>query len=141
MYTLLPSRRHALCRPGSDNFIRSFFDITDTLRPSAFRVDVQEEGEQYKLEAEMPGVSKEEIQLSVENECLTISADVNHTKKEQRESYLYSERYSGHMARSFNMEGIDTDAIEASYENGLLTVILPKQKAGEENQARKIIIA
>ena len=139
MYTLLPTRRNTLCRPGND-FIRSFFDVTDMFRPVNLQVDVKEEGDLYKLKADLPGVSKDQISLSVKDDSLTISADLNQEKKEQKEGYLYSERYSGHVERSFNMEGIDTAGITAAYENGVLTVTLPKQKAEEKPEARKINI-
>ena len=140
MYTLLPSRRSTLYRPGSD-FIRSFFDVTDMFRPVNLHVDVKEEDGFYKLEADLPGVSKDQINLSVKDDCLMISADVNQEKKEQTKGYLYSERYSGHVERSFNMEGIDTANLTASYENGVLTVTLPKQSIEEKPLARKIDIA
>ncbi|MCL1854275.1 MAG: Hsp20/alpha crystallin family protein [Clostridia bacterium] len=139
MYTILPSRRNTLYRPGSD-FIRSFFDVTDMLRPVSLHVDVKEEEGFYKLEADLPGVPKDLINLSVKEDCLTISADMNREKKEQKEGYLYSERHSGHVERSFNMEGIDTANITAAYENGVLTVTLPKQTADEKPQAKKIDI-
>jgi len=139
MYTLLPSRRNTLYRPGSD-FIRSFFDVTDIFRPVSLHVDVKEEEGLYKLEADLPGASKEQINLSVKDDCLTISADLNREKKEQKEGYLYSERYCGHVERSFNMEGIDAAAIAAAYENGVLTVTLPKQAIDEKPQTRRIDI-
>lgn len=139
MYTLLPSRRNTLYRPGSD-FIRSFFDVTDMFRPVSLHVDVKEEEDLYKLEADLPGVPKDQINLSVKDDCLTISADLNREKKEQKEGYLYSERSSGHVERNFNMEGIDTAGITAAYENGVLTVTLPKQKTEDKPQARKIDI-
>ena len=139
MYTLMPSRRNTLCRSNSD-FIRSFFDVTDMFRPVSLHVDVKEEEGLYKLEADLPGASKDQINLFVKDDCLTISADLNTEKKEQKEGYLYSERYSGHVERSFNMEGIDTAGIAAAYENGVLIVTLPKQAIEEKPQARKIDI-
>ncbi len=140
MYSLMPYYNRTLCRPVDNSFIRSFFDMTDLFGSPAFRVDVKEIENGYLLEAELPGVPKDQINLSVEDDVLTLSANMNEEKREQRDGYLHSERRSGHMERHFNMEGIDTTAITAAYENGVLAVTLPKQKAEDKPEARKIDI-
>jgi len=111
MYTMMPySHRRAAARPMtpflSDRFFRSFFDMTDMAGSPGFRVDVKEHDNHYTLEAELPGVRMEDIALSLEDDVLTIAADVNQEKREQKESYLYSERRSGHMERRFSLEGV-----------------------------------
>lgn len=140
MYSLLPYCNRSVFRPVDDSFIRSFFDVNDLFGKAGFRVDVKEIENGYLLEAELPGVPKDKINLSVEDEVLTISADMNEEKKEQRDGYLHSERRSGHMERHFNMEGIDISAINASYDNGVLAVTLPKQKAEDKPGAQRIEI-
>lgn len=140
MYSLMPYYNRALFRPVDNSFIRSFFDMTDLFGSPAFRVDVKEVENGYLLEADLPGVPKDQINLTVEDDVLTISADMNEEKMEQRDGYLHSERCSGHMERHFNMEGIDSAAITATYENGVLAVTLPKQKAEDKPEARKIDI-
>ncbi len=146
MYTIVPFRcRREMTRPMmnslfDDRFFRSFFDMGDMVGSAGFRVDVKDNGESYSLEAELPGVKQEDINLSVENDVLTISADVNTNRREERENYLYSERRSGHMERAFNLEGINQEAISAKYENGVLTVNLPKNAPEAEKKARRIAI-
>lgn len=140
MYSLMPYVNRTLYRPIDSSFIRSFFDLTDLFGSPAFRVDVKEVENGYLLEAELPGIPKDKINLSVEDEVLTISTEMNEVKKEQRDGYLHCERRSGSMARNFNMEGIDTSAITANYENGVLSVNLPKLKAEDKPKARKIDI-
>lgn len=137
MYTLVPFRRTINAFPSllSDHLMREFFaDGAPQLR-----VDVTERDDAYLLEADMPGVSKDDIGLNVEDGKLTISADVNAHKKERKDGYLYSERSCGHVERSFDLEGIDASAIRANYENGVLMVVLPKQRP-EEKKATRIEI-
>ena len=71
---------------------------------------------------------------------LTIAADFNTNKADKKEAYLYSERRSGHMERSFNLEGIDQEHITADYVDGVLSVRLPKMHKAEEKNSRRIAI-
>ena len=144
MYTLVPYRRqtsrNSLSPFANDRFFRSFFDMSDMVGSAGFRVDVREDGDAYKLEAELPGVPKDKISLAIDEDTLSISAELNSEKKEERGDYLYSERRTGHVERSFNLEGIDASAITAEYDNGVLLVTLPKEKSAEKKEARKISI-
>jgi len=124
----------------NDNFFRSFFDMSDMMGPAGFRVDVREDDKAYKLEAELPGVAKDKLNVSVEDGTLTISADLNEEKKEEKAGYLYSERRSGHVERCFNLEGIDAENIKADYKNGVLSVTLPKEAPAPKKEAKKIDI-
>jgi len=141
MYTIVPYRsRREVSRPSlfDDHFFRSFFDMNDMVGSAGFRVDVKEHDNAYTLEAELPGVQQDQISLTLDNDVLTIAADVNSEKKESKESYLYSERRFGHMSRSFNVEGVDQEHISASYKDGVLTVDLPKSIPAPEQTARRI---
>jgi HSP20 family protein len=146
MYTLVPYHRNFtrdLPTPFlDDNFFRSFFDMSDYMGAAGFRVDVREDEKAYELEAELPGVPKDKLSVSIDDGTLTISADLNEEKKEeQRGSYLCSERRSGHVERRFNLEGIDADNIKADYRNGVLLVTLPKVQPMPKKEAKKIEIA
>ncbi len=146
MYNMVPFRMHrALSRPTSmmsslfdDHFLRSFFNMNDMMSSFGFRVDIRENDCSYLLEAELPGVDEKNIELSVENDVLTISADLNEERKDERN--CYSERRYGHMTRAFNLEGIDQEKIVASHKNGILYITLPKMKPEEKKTARKISI-
>jgi HSP20 family protein len=145
MYSLIPYRRNLsreLSSPfTNDNFFRSFFDMSDMVGSAGFRVDVRENDNAYEMEAELPGVPKDKINVSVEDGTLTVSADLNEEKKEEHGDYLYSERRSGHVERCFDLEGIDADNIKASYDNGVLMLTLPKEKPAPKKEAKKIDIA
>lgn len=148
MYTMIPFRSHhnALSRTRDmapslfdDRFFRSFFDMSDWMGGSmGFRVDIRENDTNYLLEAELPGVDEKNIELSVENDVMTISADLNEERKDERN--CYSERRYGHMSRAFNLEGIDQDHIVASHKNGILYVTLPKTEPKPQKETRHIAI-
>ena len=144
MYTLVPYRRslaRELSRPFfGDNWLRSFFDMSDVVTNAGFRVDIREDDAAYHLEAELPGVTKDKLNVSVDEGILTISADLNEERKEEDACYLYSERRSGHVERSFNLEGIDAEGITADYKSGVLMLNLPKVQPTPKKEARKIDI-
>ena len=146
MYSMVPFRMHrALSRPTAmmnslfdDHFLRSFFNMNDMMSSFGFRVDIRENDCSYLMEAELPGVDEKNIELTVDNDVLTISADLNEERKDERN--CYSERRYGYMTRSFNLEGIDQEKIVASHKNGILYITLPKQLPEEKKSARKICI-
>ena len=111
-----------------DNFARDFFRKNNADLP-AFRTDIRDTGDSYLLEAELPGFNKEDIQLSLDNGVLTITAhhQENLEEKNEKEHYLCRERHYGSYQRSFSISGIEESAITASYENGVLKLTLPKE--------------
>ena len=123
-----------------DDFERSFFPVDRSQMP-AFRTDIKDEGDHFLLEADLPGFQKEDIDLLLQDGLLTITAKHAETteNKDENGKYVCRERRVGSFTRSFNVSGIQEDAISASYENGVLKLTLPKQ--GEpEPQSRKIAI-
>ncbi len=144
MYTMIPFRRNMtreLTRPlFADNWLRSFFDMSDVVSNAGFRVDVREDDAAFRLEAELPGVAKDKINVNVDEGILTISADLNEERSDENACYRYSERRTGHVERSFNLEGIDAEAITADYKNGVLMLNLPKLQPTPKKEARKIEI-
>lgn len=142
MYSLLPFGRYTNNSLNSlfDDFERSFFPVDRSQMP-AFRTDIKDEGDHFLLEADLPGFRKEDIDLHLQDGLLTITAKHDETSENKDESgkYVCRERRVGSFTRSFNVSGIQEDAISASYENGVLKLTLPKQ--GEpEPQSRKIAI-
>lgn len=110
-----------------DNFERSFFKNTNVDLP-AFRTDIRDDGDKYVLDAELPGFHKEDIKLDVQDGILTISASHEETKEEKDDkgNYIRRERRMGSFNRSFDISGIDDQSISAAYNNGVLTLNLPK---------------
>lgn len=106
-----------------------------------FPVDVQKTEAAYILTADLPGVKLEDIAITVENDVLTIAADMKRVTREEREAYLVRERRGGHIERSFTLEGIDQNGITASCVDGVLTVTLPKEVPAEGKGPRRIAIS
>lgn len=116
---------------------RSFWDNNNV---SAFRTDITEKDGKYILEADLPGFKKEDISVDIDKDCLTITAEHKSEEKEENaDSYIRRERYYGSYTRSFNVKGIDTEAITAAYNDGVLTLTMPK-KEPEIPAARRLEI-
>ena len=112
-----------------DNFARDFFGSSNASLP-AFRTDIQDKGESYLLEADLPGFNKEDINLDLKDNILTISATHQEQSedKDEKGTYLRRERRCGSFQRSFDVTGIDAAGITAAYENGVLMLTLPKEQ-------------
>ncbi len=142
MFTMIPYRAPMMTRPANpfdDDFFRPFFG-----RPEhhTFRVDVQDKGGSYLLEAEMPGLNKDDIHIDLEDNLLTIFVDQDETREEKDEKgYVIHERRTGRMSRAFNVEGIDKEGIQAAYENGVLKLTLPKEQPEARETKRSIAIS
>ncbi len=94
---------------------------------SSFRTDVRDTGDAYVLESELPGFKKEDININIENDCLTISAERKLDEENKKSGFVKRERFYGSFSRSFDVTGINTDNIEAKYDGGVLTLTLPKK--------------
>jgi HSP20 family protein len=115
-----------------DKFFRNFFDFPDM--GGGFRVDVRDNGDSFMMEAELPGMRQEDVELTVNDDVLTISGTRKQERKEEKENYLYMERRNGRFQRSFTLEGIDHEHIEANYKDGILTVKMPKLAPEKEEK-------
>lgn len=118
--------------PFGDDFFRGF-----GLRPflrmpevgPQMRLEVTEDDKAYTVKAEIPGVKKEEIKVSVDGNQVSVSAEVRKEKEEKEgKKVVRSERYYGSVSRSFTLsQNVDEGAAEAKYEDGVLTLTLPKK--------------
>ena len=123
------------CRPhASQRFWNEPFRALSTTAVSTMRTRVKETEEAYLFDAELPGFSPEEIDLSVQDGVLTIAAE---HKEGDEDGPLFSARS---VCRSFTLDGICEEDISAQYKNGVLRVTLPKTKAPEVIPARRIEI-
>lgn len=101
-------------------------------------VDIYENKDQIALEVELPGMNKEDIQLSFENNVLTLSGERRFEKKAEEQNYHRVERVYGTFTRSFTLPNtVSGEGITAEYRNGVLYLSLPKK---EEVKARRIEI-
>ncbi|MCK5129098.1 MAG: Hsp20/alpha crystallin family protein [Clostridiales bacterium] len=114
----------------SDDFLKSFFGRD--LLPSQMKIDVKDEGDKYVLEAELPGVSKEDINIEINDGVLTLSTQFDSQKSEEKDNYVYRERNYGSQCRSFSLDNINDEKIDAKYQDGILVIDLPKMEEAKK---------
>lgn len=105
---------------------------------TGIKVDIQEKDDQYLLEAEIPGVEKEQIRVDYDNNYLTIAVEQQEEINEEKGNYICRERRMGRTSRTFHVKDIDPDAISASYENGILKVALPRTQEAKRRTSIEI---
>ncbi|MBQ7873560.1 MAG: Hsp20/alpha crystallin family protein [Oscillospiraceae bacterium] len=112
-----------------DMLEQAFFGSRNEKQPERLiRTDIREEGGAYILEAELPGFKKDDLSIELNDNMLTISAEQNfeHEEKNENGGYIMRERRRGSFRRSYDVTGIDTESLKASFENGVLTLTMPK---------------
>ncbi|MFL2099520.1 Hsp20/alpha crystallin family protein [Desemzia sp. FAM 23991] len=135
MNSLFPFRRDFM------NVDRNFFgDSFDHLfsNTANFDVDIKESDTGYILEADMPGLAKEDIQLDYHNNVLSINAHQEEGKDETDEkgNYIHRERSVRSYSRQFILKDVEENAITAKFDNGVLTVHLPKKEVMDSPKNR-----
>jgi HSP20 family protein len=103
------------------------------------KLEVSEQAEAFKVLAEVPGVKKDEIQVTIDGDQVTISAEVRKEKDvKEGERVVHSERYYGKVARSFRLGyELDESKAQAKYTDGVLELVLPKKTTAA---ARKLTV-
>ncbi len=120
-----------------DRWVGSFAGDNENVRRNWVpAVDIFERGEETVVRAELPDVRKEDLDLKVENNLLTLRGEKRRDETVEQENYHRSERHYGSFTRSFKLPStVDTSRIQARYENGVLEIALPK---AEEAKAKQI---
>lgn len=97
--------------------------------PAQIKVDVSEADNAYTVHAEIPGVGKDDIHISLDGGVVTLSAEIKQQDEQRKDARLLrSERYYGSVSRSFQLpQEVDAGAAKAKYDNGVLTLTLPKK--------------
>lgn len=104
-----------------------FSKLTSDIRGLIPAVDMVEEEKAYRVTAELPGMSDKDIEVTKDGDLLTIKGEKKEEREEKEKGYFLSERHFGAVERTLRLpEGIDDARIEAKFENGVLTIILPK---------------
>ncbi len=106
-----------------------FFGAADQTMP----VDIEDTGAEWRIKADLPGISKEDVDVSLDNDVLTIKASFDKRSEDKSEDeqgklrYLVTERHAGEVRRSFRLgAGIDNESIAANLSDGVLTVTVAK---------------
>lgn len=129
---------HEMRDPFSDDFFKGF-----AMRPMyrlmegepQMRLDLTEDEKNFFVKAEIPGVKKEDIKVSVDGNQVSLSAEVKKEKEEKQGSkVIRSERFFGSVSRTFTLdESVDQAAALAKYEDGVLQLTLPKKHNGQSH--------
>lgn len=127
---------------GFDYPVRSYQRVnTDTM----MKTDVKEHENGYELEVSLPGYKKEDIQAELKDGYLTIKASTSQNNDEKDKNtgkYIRRERYAGSCSRSFYLgENVTQEDIKAKYENGVLTLVIPKKEPKKPEAEEKKYIA
>ena len=127
--------REAMNRLFEESFVGPRFEFFPTARTFPLDIYESEDKQQYVVEASVSGFKPEEIQITAEGNTLTIRAARKEEKKEEKGSYVRRERYEGEMSRSVTLpSAIDASKVEATYENGILTLRIPKAEGAKPKQ-------
>lgn len=108
-----------------DNLEKSFFGGMSA-GISQIRTDILDKGDKYVLQAELPGFDKQDIKIDLNGDTLVISAEHKQETEDKKDDFIRRERRYGSFMRSFDVTGIQTDHIDAAYNNGVLELTLPK---------------
>jgi HSP20 family protein len=105
------------------------------------KISVSEEGENVIVEAELPGIEKKDINLSVTNDLVTIKGETKKEKKEEKKGrYYYNERYYGSFYRSIELpKEVDDKKAKASFKDGILKIELPVSKEAKTKEMKVAI--
>ena len=150
MAGLIPfNRRNANLARSSTGF-EDFYNMLDdffsdglmssgrNLLRDTFKLDIEEKDNEYIIEAELPGIKKEEIDLNIEEDTLSISVNRSEEVNKDEKNYIHRERRSTAMSRRIRLQGAKLDEITAKLEEGILIVTIPKSVVS--NSSRKIEI-
>ena len=115
-----------------------FGQMAETPEAWSIPLDVTRNGDDVVVKASLPGVEKENIDVTIEESVLTIRAQVDEEKEEKENGYLLKERRTGSFYRAVQLpDSVDSEKAESNYKDGVLTIRLPKQ---EEKKARKLTV-
>jgi len=128
--------RYSPADTAFDDLFRGFFMrpvSVEGQREVQIKLDVSEDDKAYIVHAEIPGVKKEDIHVSIDGNQVAISAEVKNEKEvKEGEKVLRSERYYGKVSRAFMLDqDVDEETSQAKYDNGMLELRLPKRSSAK----------
>ena len=102
-------------------------------------MDLAETEDEFVLKADLPGLSEDDVSIELEDNVLTVSGERKGEHEERKDGYYRVERSYGRFSRSLTLpEGVDADAVKASFDHGVLEVHIPKPEAKQAAQGRDL---
>lgn len=137
MFGLIPrGSNHQVTDFFNDNFfddnLMNFMNAFNHSMNGSFKVDVKENDKNYTIEADLPGINKEEIALDYNNGTLYIAVNHNEEVKKDNKEYIHRERRVESMQRGIYVGDIDIKGIDAKLEKGVLHITVPKVEVAED---------
>ena len=110
-----------------DDFFNDSWPSRRSFARDTFKIDVQENDSDYLIEAELPGVDREEVNIDMNEGRMTISVQREENINEENKNYVHKERRFSSMSRSLYLDDAKSDGIKAKLENGVLNIKVPKE--------------
>ena len=146
MFGLTPYNRRNTPAAGKNDIwdMRNVFEgfFNDSFFPTVFsssgaiKADIRETEKEYIIDAEIPGVRKEDIKIELRDDILTVGVEHNEEVNEERNNFIRRERRYGAYSRSFHVDNVKNEDVTAKYDNGVLTINLPKSEGNKVNRHR-----
>lgn len=111
-----------------DDFFSDNWSPRRSLERDAFKINVQQNDNEYLIEAELPGVDKDEINVDLNDGRLNISVKREEKINEEKKNYIHRESRFSSMSRSIYLDDADSKGIKAKLDNGVLNIIVPRQE-------------
>jgi len=147
MSTKLLTRNGGTLPTVFDDFLKpwnEWFDTSSTLmnrKLTVPAVNITETKEEYKLSFAIPGMRKDDFEIGVDGNMLTVSCEKEESKEEKEHRYTRKEYNYSSFSRNFSLpEEVSKDKIQASYTDGVLTLMLPKKEEAKKLAAKSIMV-
>lgn len=110
-----------------DDFFTGSWPTQRSLAGDTFKLDIQDNDTEYKIEAEIPGVKKEDVEITLNDGKLNLSIKKDESSEEKNKRYIHRERKFCKMSRSILLADAKDEGIQAKLEEGVLTITIPKK--------------
>lgn len=120
-----------------DDFFNDSFTPARAMESASFKVDIEDRDDSYAITAELPGFDKDDIEITLSDGKLRISAEKEESEEEEKKNFIHRERKVSAMSRTMYFEDIDPENLKASLDQGVLEIIVPKK---EQDVSKKIEI-
>lgn len=121
-----------------DDFFTGSWPIRRSLAGDTFKIDIQDNDTEYTIEAELPGVKKEDVEITLNDGRLNLSVKKEEVSENKSKKYIHRERKYAQMSRSILLADADDEDIKAKLEEGVLTIQVPKKQ--HEDTSKRIMI-
>ena len=121
-----------------DDFFTGSWPIQRSLAGDTFKIDIQDNDTEYTIEAELPGVKKEDVEITLNDGRLNISVKKEEVSENKSKKYIHRERKYAQMSRSILLADADDEGIKAKLEEGVLTIQVPIKQ--HEDTSKRIMI-